>query len=85
MSTRLAISILIYMMLQAVVFGAGTVLVLATPLANEAMELMPVVVGASIVLAAPVAWWLAPRLRARYWRTHPEERNPADRMLSTLS
>lgn len=85
MSTRLAISILIYMMLQAVVFGAGTVLVLATPLANEAMELMPVVVGASFVLAAPLSWWLAPRLRARYWRTHPEERNPADRMLSTLS
>ena len=29
---------------------------------------IPVVVVASIILAAPVAWLIAPRLRARYWR-----------------
>ena len=23
---------------------------------------------ASFILAAPIAWWIAPRLRARYWR-----------------
>jgi uncharacterized membrane protein YbhN (UPF0104 family) len=27
-----------------------------------------VVVGASFILAAPIAWWIAPRLRARYSR-----------------
>ena len=25
-------------------------------------------VGASFILALPIAWWMAPRLRARYWR-----------------
>lgn len=85
LKTRLAIATLIYMMLQGFVFGTGVVLVLATPLAAHAMELMPWVVVASLIVAAPLSWWLAPRLRARYWRTHPEERNPADRMLSTLS
>lgn len=85
MKTRLAITALVYMMLQGVVFGAGTVLVLATPLSSHAMQLMPWVVGASLLLALPLAWWLAPRLRARYWRSHPEDRNASDRMLSSLS
>jgi hypothetical protein len=38
---------------------------------------IPVVVVASLVLAVFPAWWLAPRLRARYWRKSPEEREPA--------
>jgi ABC transporter substrate binding protein len=37
--------------------------------------LLPV---ASIILAAPVAWLIAPRLRARYWR----ERAPRHLLLS---
>ena len=39
MSIRLQISILIYMVVQAVLFGVGTVLVLATPLSAVAMNL----------------------------------------------
>ena len=70
MSIRLQISILVYVMVQAVLFGVGTVLVLATPLSAVAMTLMPWVVGVSAVLSAPVAWIIAPRLRARFQREH---------------
>lgn len=71
-------------MIQAVLFGAGAVLVLATPLKDSAMELMPLVVVATSVIALPLSWWLAPRLRARYWRLHRRE-SWADRALSSLS
>ena len=70
MSIRLQIAILVYVMVQAVLFGVGTVLVLATPLSAVAMTLMPWVVGVSAVLSAPVAWIIAPRLRARFQREH---------------
>jgi hypothetical protein len=68
MSTRLWIAAMLFMMVQAVTFGFGTVLVLATPLADYAMKLMPMVVVLSVILSAPLSWMLAPRLRARYWR-----------------
>lgn len=66
--TRLAIAALIFMMVQAVLFGIGTVLVLATPLHELAMQLLPVVIIGSSILAVPLAWLIAPRLQARYWR-----------------
>jgi hypothetical protein len=65
--TRLAIAALIFMMVQAVLFGIGTVLVLATPLKEMAMQLMPVVIIGSSVLALPLSWFIAPRLQQRYW------------------
>ncbi|MBB4197113.1 hypothetical protein CCR94_13830 [Rhodoblastus sphagnicola] len=68
MSIRLQISILVYVMVQAVVFGAGVVLVLATPLSAFAMHLMPWVVGVSAIASAPVSWWIAPRMRSRFQR-----------------
>ena len=68
MSKRMVIAALIYMMVQAVVFGIGVVLVLATPLANIAMTLMPFVVGGSLILSAPISWWLAPLARAAHER-----------------
>jgi hypothetical protein len=72
MSSRLAIAALIYSMIQGVLFGIGTVLVLATPLKEQAMTLMPVVVITTAILALPFSWWIAPRLRARYWRRRGE-------------
>jgi hypothetical protein len=57
------------MVIQAVVFGVGTVLVLATPLQAMAMQLMPVVVIGSSVVSLPISWMLAPRLQNRYWRS----------------
>ena len=56
------------MMAQGVVFGVGAVLVLATPLAQMATTLMPTIVVLSLVIAAPIAWALAPLARARYAR-----------------
>ncbi len=69
MSTRFQIAGLVYMMANAVVFGVGLVTVLLVPaLSQLAFEMIPAVVIASFVISAPVAWMIAPRLRARYWR-----------------
>ena len=65
---RLWIAVLVFMMIQAVLFGVGAVLVLTTPLKDVAMQLLPVVVIASAIVAMPIAWFIAPRLQARYWR-----------------
>ena len=76
--TRAGIAALVYAMTNAVVFGAGLITVMTVPaLRAHAAIGIPVVVAASLVLAAPLAWWLAPRLRARYWRKPPEKREPA--------
>lgn len=66
MSTRFTIAALIYGMVTAVLFGGGSILVLSVPaLAAQAMWLLPAIVGASVLVAGPIAWWLAPRLRLR--------------------
>ena len=67
---RFRIAVLIYSMTNAVIFGAGivTVLNVATLRANAHIWI-PVVVLASLILAAPLAWVIAPRLQARYDRT----------------
>lgn len=69
MSTRFRIASLIFGMINAVLFGAGAILVLSVPdLSAQAMTLLPVVVALSFLIAAPAAWFLAPRLRLRFWR-----------------
>ena len=65
---RVQIAAMVYLMVQAVMFGIGVTLVLATPLADRAMNLMPWVVATAAVLSIPISWIIAPRLRARYWR-----------------
>jgi len=66
---RAQLAALIYIMTSAVLFGAGLITVLTVPaLSAQAIYGIPAVVVLSVVLAAPVAWFLAPRLRARYWR-----------------
>lgn len=68
MRTNLAIAILIYPMVQAVAFGLGMLLVLTTHTAQWAM---PWMIAATVVVSAPIAWAIAPRLRSRRWRhTH---------------
>jgi hypothetical protein len=60
-------------MVNAVLFGVGAVTVLSlTGLQEQWKYLLPIVIVLSFVLAVPIAWKLAPRLRARYWR----EREP---------
>ena len=68
---RLRIAALIYSMTNAVIFGAGIIAVLNLPaLSTNAYIWIPVVVVASLILAAPFAWLIAPRLQARYDRRH---------------
>lgn len=67
MSVRFQIAALIFMMVQGVLFGVGATLVLATPLTAFAIQLLPWVVGVSLIVSVPLSWIIAPRLRARYW------------------
>ena len=70
---RLRIAALIYSMTNAVIFGAGIIAVLNLPaLSANAYIWIPIVVVASLVLAAPFAWLIAPRLQARYDRRHTQ-------------
>jgi hypothetical protein len=72
MSTRFQIAALVFMMTNA--FGIGIVPILMIPaFANHAFEAIPAVVLASFVISAPLSWFIAPRLRARYWRTQPQK------------
>lgn len=53
---------------NAVLFGAGTTLVLSIPaLAHHAAYLLTLVVGGSILLSPLLGYWIALRLRYRNW------------------
>lgn len=66
---RTQISMLIFITTNGVVFGAGLITVLMVPALNaNAGFWIAVVIAASVVITAPFAWLIAPRLRARYWR-----------------
>ena len=68
MTTRLSITLLVMMMTNSVLFGVGAIAVLSIPALNDqAMVLLPVVIVTSLLLGPLVAWFIAPRLRARYW------------------
>ena len=69
MSARIYITILLSLMTCAVLFGVGAVAVLSVPvLSDQAKFLLPVVIAASFVFGPITAWFMAPRLRARYWK-----------------
>lgn len=66
---RTQIAALVYSMTNGVMFGIGLIVVLMVPALNaNAGFWIAVVIVASLILAAPFAWLIAPRLRARYWR-----------------
>lgn len=68
-ATRAQIASLIYVMTNAVLFGAGLITVLGSrTLSANAGFWIPVVVAMSFIVAAPISWWIAPRWQARYWR-----------------
>lgn len=70
---RTQISALIFTMTNAVLFGAGLVTVLLLGLSAQATGIgIAAVTAFSFLVAAPVAWLIAPRLRARYWRKRQE-------------
>ena len=60
--TRAAIAILVYITTNAVLFGGGLIIALITSRAGAAIWI-PVAVIASLVVAVPLAWEIAPRLR----------------------
>jgi MFS family permease len=66
---RRRIAVLIYSMVNAVIFGTGLITVLLVPPLKAHLGFwIVVVVITSFVLAVPIAWLLAPRLQARYDR-----------------
>ena len=67
MRNRFRIAVLIYSMTNAVIFGVGIITVLnVASLRVNAPIWIPIVVVASLILAVPFAWLIAPRLQARY-------------------
>ncbi|MDN2568475.1 hypothetical protein N1F89_19800 [Aquibium sp. A9E412] len=75
MRTRTSIAGVLYLPVNAVLFGTGAIAVLSFPSLQEQWKyLIPAVVVASFVLAAPIAWWIAPRLRVRHWNRRRRER-----------
>ena len=60
---QLFLSVLVYMMVQSVLFGVGVVVILATPLADSAEKLMVPMVIATMLLSALPAWMIAARMR----------------------
>lgn len=64
---RPALAALVFMSVQAVLFGMGALLLLATPLSARADSLMAPMIVVTAIASAVVAWRLAPRLRARNW------------------
>jgi hypothetical protein len=66
---RLRVTALIYMMVNAVVFGVGLISVLMTPaLAQHAFFWIPAIIVTSFVLSAPLAWFIAPFTMMRFMR-----------------
>jgi hypothetical protein len=59
---------MVFMMVQAVLFGAGAVAILMSPLRDQATFYMPVMIAVTMVVAAMLSWKITPRLQMRYWR-----------------
>lgn len=73
MKTNTYLNIVVSMMVNAVIFGAGAITVLSVPALNEqAKYLLPLVVVISFVAAPFIARLIAPRMRLRYWRRRGE-------------
>ena len=64
---RLGVAALIYLIVNAVVFGVGLILVLMTPmLAQHAFFWIPAIIVTSFGLSAPLAWFIAPSMMMRF-------------------
>lgn len=80
MSRRWIITAVIFIIVNAVLFGVGATAVLSIPsLAGDASTLIWIVVALSFLLALPMAYLLAPRLRARFQRIEEARRRAGER------
>lgn len=67
MQNRLIIAMLVYMMVQAVLFGVGLLVILAIPVTRDAMSAMVWMIAITAAISVPISLMIAPRLTARYW------------------
>ncbi|MEB2846213.1 hypothetical protein GAO09_06190 [Rhizobiales bacterium RZME27] len=66
--TNIWLAIMCGMMVNAVLFGVGTITVLTVPaLTEHAKYLIPAVVVLSFALSPFISWLIAPRMRLRNW------------------
>lgn len=66
MNTTTRLAVLIYAMVQGVLFGVPTILVLSIPsLAENAALYLPWIIGLSFLIAVPAALIIAPWMKAR--------------------
>ncbi|MES2195939.1 MAG: hypothetical protein V4517_16100 [Pseudomonadota bacterium] len=64
---RARVAVLIFSMVNAVIFGVGIVAILSIPaLAAQAFFWIPIVVLASFLLSPPLSWMLAPTMMLRF-------------------
>jgi hypothetical protein len=64
---RMRVAALIYLIVNAVVFGVGLISVLMTPtLAQHAFFWIPAIIVTSFVLSAPLSWFIAPSMMMRF-------------------
>ena len=63
MPVKVQIAAIIFLMVQAVLFGVGTVVILSTNLADDAFTLMPAVVIGSTLFSIPISWAIGVWLR----------------------
>ena len=64
MTTRAYIAFVLVLMVNAVMFGAGAIMVLSVPaLSERAPYLLPAVVAISTIVSPLLAWAMAPTLR----------------------
>ena len=61
MNKRIILAAVVYPMANAVLFGFGATIALAF-FAGAAKIILPIVIVASFVLAAPISWIIAPRM-----------------------
>lgn len=66
MRKRLIVAALVYLPVNAVLFGLKLVLILTIPaLTAHSATLIPIATASTFILAIPIAWFLAPYLQAR--------------------
>jgi hypothetical protein len=71
MSIRANIAILLFLMVQAMLFFAGVIITLmVADLTRDRVIGFAITIVVSVPISLMASWWLAPRLRARYLREH---------------
>jgi hypothetical protein len=65
MTLRTQIALLVYPMIQAVLFGVGIIAILFTPLVAQAQTAIPLMIAATLAASIPIAWRIAPKLSLR--------------------